>query len=78
MSEHGVSCCCVGDVVFLALSTEEVEHEHYKAAKPHNLVRNTGQCFMQQLLANFSPQKKPNARGGSEHVEVEPVQKHSP
>ena len=27
-----------------------------------------------QLLANFSPQKKHNTRGGSEHVQVNPIQ----
>ena len=42
-----------------------------------NLVINMGRCFM-QLLNNFSPQKKPNARGGSEQVEVNPFKYISP
>ena len=32
----------------------------------------TWACASWNLLANFSPQKKHNARGGSEHVEVIP------
>ena len=36
-------------------------------------VRTMGLCLL-QLLAYFSPQKKHNARGGSEHVEGNPIQ----
>ena len=41
----------------------------YKGDNTHNVVENMGLCFM-QLLSDSSPQKKPNARGGSEHVEL--------
>ena len=41
------------------------KHEHYKGAITHNLVRDMNLFFM-QLLADFSTQKKPNARGESE------------
>ena len=40
-----------------------------KVANPHNLLRNMGLSVM-QLLAHISPQRKPNARGGSEDVEM--------
>ena len=41
-----------------------------------SLVRNMSLGFM-HLLANVSPQKKQNARGGSEHGEGNPTQIHS-
>ena len=59
-------------------SVWQCKHEHYEGVKNTKHGWETqSQCFM-QLLDNLSPQKEPQRQGGgSERVEVNPIQIYS-